>query len=170
MFKDGRKMLTIKSDVVGRPSVTSDDLIRGVNKKKSERRLFTVSKFSYEFQQISRSVLCEIITVKLSQVLRKMVSETTHGWAQKAENGLGFYLDSLERYHKDGDGSLNYTFRVTGDEIWVSFLNVEINVQSKQRMHTHSRNKPKQFKQTSPRKLMAAVFWDRKGVLRVKFM
>jgi hypothetical protein len=30
-------------------------------------------------------------------------------------------------------------------------------------MHTHSPNKPKKFKQTSARKLMAAVFWDRKS-------
>jgi hypothetical protein len=36
-------------------------------------------------------------------------------------------------------------------------------------MYTHSPNKPK-FKQTSARKLMAAVFWGRKGVLMVEFM
>jgi hypothetical protein len=37
-------------------------------------------------------------------------------------------------------------------------------------MHTHSPNKPEKFKQTSTRKLMATVFWDRKGVLMVEFM
>jgi hypothetical protein len=36
--------------------------------------------------------------------------------------------------------------------------------------YTHSLNKPKKFKQTSATKLMAAVFWDRKGVLMVEFM
>jgi histone-lysine N-methyltransferase SETMAR len=36
---------------------------------------------------------------------------------------------------------------------------------------THSPNKPEKFKQTlSARKLMATVFWDRKGVLTVKFL
>jgi hypothetical protein len=34
-------------------------------------------------------------------------------------------------------------------------------------MHTHSPDKPKKFKQMSAKKLMAAVFWDRKGVLMV---
>jgi hypothetical protein len=34
----------------------------------------------------------------------------------------------------------------------------------------HSPNKPKMFKQMSVRKLMAAVFWDSKGVLMVEFM
>jgi hypothetical protein len=36
--------------------------------------------------------------------------------------------------------------------------------------HTHSPNKPRKFKQTSARKLMANVLWDRKGVLIVEFM
>jgi hypothetical protein len=49
-------------------------------------------------------------------------------------------------------------------------VNVETKEQSKQWMHTHSPDKPKQFKQTSPRKLMASVLWDRKGVLMVEFM
>jgi hypothetical protein len=57
------------------------------------------------------------------------------------------------------------------DETWVSFVNVETKEQSKQWMHTHSQNKPKKLKQTlSARKLMATVFWDRKGMLMVEFM
>jgi hypothetical protein len=59
---------------------------------------------------------------------------------------------------------------VTSDETWVSFANVETKEQAKQWMHTHSPNKLKKFKQTSPRKLMAPVFWDRKGVLTMEFM
>jgi hypothetical protein len=57
-------------------------------------------------------------------------------------------LPLLERYHKDGDEFLNHIVRVTGDETWVLFMNVEIKEQSKQWMHTHSPNKPKEFKQT----------------------
>jgi hypothetical protein len=50
-------------------------------------------------------------------------------------------------------------------------MNVEAKEQSKQWMHMHSPNKPKKFKQTlSARKLMATVFWDRKGVQMVEFM
>jgi len=38
-------------------------------------------------------------------------------------------------------------------------------------MHTHSPNKPRKFKQSlANRKLMAIVFWDRKGVLLIEFM
>ena len=38
-------------------------------------------------------------------------------------------------------------------------------------MHTHSLNKPRKFKQSlANRKLMATLFWDRKGVLLIEFM
>jgi hypothetical protein len=39
-------------------------------------------------------------------------------------------------------------------------------------MHIHSPNNPKKFKQTflPERKLMATLFWERKGVLMVDFM
>jgi hypothetical protein len=50
-------------------------------------------------------------------------------------------------------------------------VNVESKEQSKQWMQTHSPKKSKRFKQTlSARKLMAVVFWDRKGMLIVEFM
>jgi exosome complex RNA-binding protein Csl4 len=52
-------------------------------------------------------------------------------------------LTFLERNHKDGDEFLNRIVRVTGDETWVSIVNVETNEQSKQWMHTHSPNMPK---------------------------
>jgi hypothetical protein len=57
-------------------------------------------------------------------------------------------LTLLELYHKDGDEFLNHIVRITGDETWVSFVNVETKDQSKQLMHTHSPDKPKTFKQT----------------------
>jgi alpha-amylase/alpha-mannosidase (GH57 family) len=69
-----------------------------------------------------------------------MVSENAHGCALKAKNGFGFHF--LERYYKDGYEFLNHIVRVTGDETWVSFVNVESKEQSKQWMHTRSPNKP----------------------------
>jgi hypothetical protein len=79
-------------------------------------------------------------------------------------------LTFLERYHKDGNEFLNYIIRVTGGETWVSFVNVKTKEQSKQWMHTHSPNKLKKFKQTSARKLMATVFWHKKGGLIVEYI
>jgi hypothetical protein len=72
---------------------------------------------------------------------------------------MALALTFLEQYHKHGDKSLNHI--VTNDETWVSSVNAETKEQqSKQWMHTHSPDKPKMFKQTSARKLMATVYKD----------
>jgi oligoribonuclease (3'-5' exoribonuclease) len=57
-------MFTMKSEVVGRSSVVSDDLVQSVDQKICERRRFTISELSYEFPQILSAVLYEIITVR----------------------------------------------------------------------------------------------------------
>jgi hypothetical protein len=56
-------------------------------------------------------------------------------------------LTPLECYHKDGDEFLNHTARITDDETWVSFVNVETKEQSRQWMHTHSSSRLRKFKQ-----------------------
>jgi hypothetical protein len=45
---------------------------------------------------------------------------------------MALALSFLKRYHKDGDGFHNHIIRITGDETWVSFVNVETKEQSKQ--------------------------------------
>jgi hypothetical protein len=55
----GEQMFMMKSEVAGRQSVVSDELVQ------SERRRFTISELSCEFPQISRTLLYEIITVRL---------------------------------------------------------------------------------------------------------
>jgi hypothetical protein len=37
-----------------------------------------------------------------------------------------FDSDFLEQHHKDGEEFLIHTILVTGDETWLSFVNVEI--------------------------------------------
>jgi hypothetical protein len=58
-----------------------------------------------------------------------MNSENAHSCAQNAENDVLWLL--LERYCKDGDEFLNHIIGVIGDKTRVSFVNVEINEQSK---------------------------------------
>jgi hypothetical protein len=71
-----------------------------------------------------------------------------------------------ERYHKYGDEFLSYIVRMYDGETWVSFVNAETKVQSKQWMHTHSPIKPKKFNNCClpVRKLMATALCDRKGI------
>jgi transposase len=56
MFKDGRTNVDDK-ERSGRPSAVCDDLVQSVDKKICERRRFTISELSYEFPQISSTVL-----------------------------------------------------------------------------------------------------------------
>jgi hypothetical protein len=97
-----------------------------------------------------------------------MGSENAHGCAQNAENFFSF--DFLEQCHEVGNEFVSRIIRVTGDDTWVLFLNVETKEQSKQWMCTYSPNKRKKLIPTSPRKLITAVSWDRKGVPLVVFM
>jgi hypothetical protein len=49
----------MKSEEAGRPSVVSDDFVQ------SERRRFKISELSYEFPQMSRTLLYKITTDRL---------------------------------------------------------------------------------------------------------
>jgi hypothetical protein len=91
MFKDG--LTNVRNEErSGWPSVVSDYLVQSVDQKIYERRRFTLSALSCEFPQISRTLLYEIITVRLGyyKLLLKICSENAHGCAQNAENGFGF--------------------------------------------------------------------------------
>jgi hypothetical protein len=55
----------MKSEVVDRPSVVTDDLVQSVDQNICEGRRFTISELSCEFPQISCPALYEIITVRL---------------------------------------------------------------------------------------------------------
>jgi hypothetical protein len=149
----GGQILSVKSEVVSTPSVMRGDLVQSVDKKICKRRCFTISQISCEFPKVSRTVLYEIITVRLGY--HHKFWQNGFWYAQNAENGFGF--DFLELYHKDGNGFLNHITRVTGDETWVLFMNVETKNQSEVKAvvaHTFTKQ-DENFKETlSARKKM----------------
>jgi transposase len=64
MFRGGRTNFH-DEERRGRPNVVSNELVRNVNQKVCERRRFTISELSCELPQISRTVLYEIVRVRL---------------------------------------------------------------------------------------------------------
>jgi hypothetical protein len=78
-------------------------------------------------------------------------------------------LTFLERDHKDGDEFLNHIIRVTGDETWVSFVNANQKEVKAACTHFHQTCQKSLNKSLPARKLVATVFWDRKGVLMMEF-
>jgi hypothetical protein len=83
LFKHRRTNIHDEEEVVNRPSTVSDDLVQSVDQKVRERRRFTISELSCEFPQISRTLLYEIIRVRLDyhKFFFKMGSENAHGCA-----------------------------------------------------------------------------------------
>jgi hypothetical protein len=79
----------------------SDDIVQ------SERQRFTISEVSCEFPQISRTVLCQIITVRLDyhKFCTRWVPKMLMG-AHKMQK-MASALTFLQRYHKDGDDLLS---------------------------------------------------------------
>jgi hypothetical protein len=60
---------------------------------------------------------------RLSPVLHEMGSENAHGCAQTRR--MAPALTFSEPYDKDDNEFLSNAVQVTGDEIWISFVNAE---------------------------------------------
>ncbi|KAL4126321.1 hypothetical protein QTP88_010543 [Uroleucon formosanum] len=149
----------------GRPSV-SDNLQEQVESELREDRRVTVRELE-EKLQIPKSSLHRIISDLgyrkcSSRWVPKMLTEDHK--RQRIESSR----EVLELYAEEEAVFLNSI--VTGDETWVYHFTPESKQQSMEWRHSFSPKKRK-FKVTqSARKIMATVFWDRKGVLLIEFM
>ena len=68
MFNEGRENVHDGARS-GRPSLLNDDLVRKVNERVREDRRFTISDLSLHFPQISRTLLCDIVSSHLGRRL-----------------------------------------------------------------------------------------------------
>ena len=117
---------------------------------------------------ISRSTIGRTLTEKLeyrkvcARWVPCMLTED-HQW-QRIDSSREF----LQCYADENDNFSDSI--VTGDETWAFHFTPETKQQSREWRHSSS-PKPRKFKTTqSAGKVMATVFWDRKGVLVVDFM
>jgi histone-lysine N-methyltransferase SETMAR len=117
---------------------------------------------------ISRSTIGRTLTEKLeyrkvcARWVPCMLTED-HQW-QRIDSSREF----LQCYADENDNFSDSI--VTGDETWAFHFTPETKQQSREWRHSSS-PKPRKFKTTQyAGKVMATVFWDRKGVLLVDFM
>jgi len=61
MFNEGRENVHVEARS-GHPSLVNDDLVRKVNERVRDDRLFTISDLSLHFPQISRTLLYDIVS------------------------------------------------------------------------------------------------------------
>jgi hypothetical protein len=115
------QMFTMKSEVVGLPSIVSDDLVQRADQIICEGRSFTNQEVSCEFPQISSAVLYAIIKIRPGSYkwVPKMLTGVNK--TQRMASASTFQTATT----KVGDEFLNHVVRVTDDETWVSFVNVE---------------------------------------------
>lgn len=149
----------------GRPSV-SDNLQEQVESELREDRRVTVRELE-EKLQIPKSSIHRIISDlgyrKCSaRWVPKMLTEDHK--RQRIESSR----EVLELYAEEGAVFLDSI--VTGDETWVYHFTPESKQQSMEWRHSFSPKKRKFKVKQSARKIMATVFWDRKGVLLIEFM
>lgn len=167
LFKEGRTD-THDEERSGRPSVISEELVQQVEKKVRDDRRVTLDTLKESFPHVSRSLLGEIVSERLG--FRKLCAR----WVPKMltpehrEKRVSAAREFLERFQTEGESFLDSI--VTGDETWVCHYTPESKRQSLQWRHTHSPSAKKFKVQFSERKIMASVFWDRKGILLVDFM
>jgi len=64
MFSEGRENVHVEARS-GRPSLVNDDLVRKVNERVRDDRLFTISDLSLHLPQISRTLLYDIVSSHL---------------------------------------------------------------------------------------------------------
>jgi histone-lysine N-methyltransferase SETMAR len=167
LFKEGRTDIHDEARS-GRPSAISDELVQKIEEQLRNDRRVTLDDLHEEFPDISRSLLGNIVSEKLGY--KKLCAR----WVPRMltpehqQNRVTAAREFLDRFAQEGEAFLDSI--VTGDETWVCHYTPESKRQSLQWRHSSS-PATKKFKTThSARKVMASVFWDRKGVLLVDFM
>ncbi|CAF4888914.1 unnamed protein product [Pieris macdunnoughi] len=152
----------------GRPS-HSDETVRKVEELVLKDRRLTLNELAEKLQDVcSRDSIHSILVNNLQY--RKLSAR----WVPKMltpehkVKRVQCAQDFLASFEEEGEEFLDSI--VTGDETWAHYYTPETKEQSKQWRHTHW-PKVKKFKQEkSAGKVMATVFWDRKGVLLIDFM
>lgn len=151
----------------GRPSI-SDETVEKIEQILRQDRRITIHELSLRVPEISESSIQRILSEKLDyrKVCARWVPRmlTEDHKRQRVETSRQF----LQQWADQKEEFLDSV--VTGDETWVFHFTPETKQQSREWRHSTS-PKPRKFKQTqSAGKVMASVFWDRKGILLIDFM
>lgn len=151
----------------GRPSL-SDEVVAKVEAILREDRRITVRDLALRVPEICPDSVHKIVTEKLGyhKVCARWVPHmlTPDHKSQRVDCSREFLHECANNAEEFLDSI------VTGDETWCYHFTPETKEKSRQWLHTTS-PRAKKFKQTqSAGKVMATVFWDRKGILLIDFL
>src|ERR1700754_4852214 len=117
---------------------------------------------------ISCAIVWRIVTIILGLSLRcaRWIPKILTGEQKQAR--VGACRENLSLCHEQGDFFLDQI--VTGDETWVHKYQPEGKIKSSQWLEKAARGPLKAIRKLSLEKCMCVVFWDRLGVIPVKFI
>ncbi|GFW41436.1 histone-lysine N-methyltransferase SETMAR [Trichonephila clavipes] len=122
----------------------------------------TIAKVEAAMLEDRRTTVRELLFKGLQDGYQKCSLQTTSGSELKRPKNFSLFTEQTEEEFLDSI--------VTGDETWVHYTTRKQKKQLKQWKHPSS-PRAKKFKQIlSAGKIMASIFWDRKGVLLCEFM
>lgn len=147
--------------------VVTDELIKRADKLVTQDRRVTVREIALKLD-VSTGTAHRILTDHLG--LRKKCSQ----WCPKVltvdqkQNRKRCAQQLIERYAREGDTFLNKI--VTGDETWCYHFDPETKRQSAQWLKVGAPSPRKARFQKSSLKVLASIFFDRKGIVDCSFM
>ena len=150
----------------GRPSLISYELLQEIEGEIRANRRVTIRELHHIIPEVSKTTIHEAVAEELGYRklcacrVSKMLTDD-HKTKQ-----MGSALKFLTRYAQE-DEFLDSI--LTGDETWVFHHTPESKQQSLQWRHTPTPRTKKSKLPISVKKIMASVFWDRKGILLVDF-
>ena len=123
MFSEGREKVhdEVRS---GRPSLVNDDLVRKVNERVRDDRRFTISDLSLHFTQISRTVLCDVVSnlgyrrPRSRRRVYKILCPATISASIMAAN---MWKNSLKNVERDNNKILYETYSICYRETVLTF-------------------------------------------------
>jgi len=87
MFNEGRENVNGEARS-GRTSLVNDDLVRKVNERVRDDKLFTISALSLHFPQISRTLLYDIVSSHFGRKAAAFCEEGTQKLVPRYDNCL----------------------------------------------------------------------------------
>jgi len=97
----------------GRPSLVNDDLVRKDNKRLHDDRRFTISDLSLHFPQISRTLLCDIVSSHLGywwpHSMRRVYKNLCSAMISASIMAANMWKNSLKNVESDNNKILYET-------------------------------------------------------------
>jgi hypothetical protein len=147
-------------------SSTSADLVQDIDAAVQADRRVSIVQLEIRFN-LSRGTIWDVVdeSIGYRKVCSRWVPRQLTDEHKKTRMGSSLML--LQSYEEYGEAFLSRI--VTGDETWVFHYTPGTKAESMTWKHTHSPVKKKLKTVHSPRKVMATVFWDVRGVILVDF-